>query len=124
MQLNYCEARGFLATNSQPSVRMSCFRCRSHQRKSRLTSQLTGLAAMGGGLVPVVSDLPSGIPEVVDNSNGFLVPINDAASYARGIVHLHEHRDELAAKSAAARHPIYFSPPMRVIRRLAMKFQH
>ena len=111
--------------------------------------------------------LPSGIPEVVNDSNGILVPIDDVAGYARGIIHLHEHPDELAAKSLAARsrveaefsveamtdrwlsvfpkkfstigdwpargkilaplparHPIYFSPPMRVIRRLAMKFQH
>jgi glycosyltransferase involved in cell wall biosynthesis len=64
---------------------------------------LSLLEAMGGGLVPVVSDLPSGIPEVVDSSNGILVPINDTDGYARGIIHLHKNRDELAAKSAAAR---------------------
>jgi hypothetical protein len=58
---------------------------------------------MGNGLVPVVSDLKSGIPEVVDATNGCLVPVNDVAGYARAIIHLHEHREELAAKSAAAR---------------------
>jgi hypothetical protein len=121
---------------------------------------------MGYGLVPVVSDLESGVSEVVDATNGVLVPVNDVEGYARAIVHLHQHRDELAAKSAAARarvktefsvgamadrwlaafptpvpvsewpnnwnikapltarHPIYFSPPMRVIRRLAAKFRH
>ena len=127
---------------------------------------LSLLEAMGEGLVPVVSDLPSGIPEVVNDGNGILVPIDDVTGYARGIIHLHEHRGELAAKSLAARarvkaefsveamterwlsvfskafpqigewpsrwkiqaplparHPIYFSPPMRVIRRLAMKFR-
>jgi glycosyltransferase involved in cell wall biosynthesis len=64
---------------------------------------LSLLEAMGQGLVPVVSDLKSGIPEVVDASNGCLVSVNNVAGYARAIIHLHEHRDELAAKSAAAR---------------------
>ncbi len=64
---------------------------------------LSLLEAMGCGLVPVVSDLKSGIPEVVDSSNGSLVPVNDVDGYARAIIHLHEHRNELAAKSAAAR---------------------
>lgn len=64
---------------------------------------LSLLEAMGHGLVPVVSDLKSGIPEVVNASNGMLVSVNDVAGYARAIIHLHEHRDELATKSAAAR---------------------
>jgi glycosyltransferase involved in cell wall biosynthesis len=127
---------------------------------------LSLLEAMGEGLVPVVSNLKSGIPEVVNEANGILVPVDDVAGYAHGIIHLHEHRDELAAKSAAARarvkmefsveamtdrwlsvfsktfpkidewparwkiraplaahHPVYFSPPLRVIRRLAMKLR-
>jgi glycosyltransferase involved in cell wall biosynthesis len=124
------------------------------------------LEAMAHGVVPVISDLESGIRDVVDATNGILVPVDDVAGYARAIVHLHEHRDELAAKSAAAharvktefsveamtdrwlaafhqnastigdwparwkiqppltvRHPVYFSPPMRVLRRLAAKFR-
>lgn len=64
---------------------------------------LSLLEAMGNGLVPVVSDLKSGIPEVVDASNGMLVPVDDVAGYARAVIHLHEHRAELAAKSTAAR---------------------
>jgi glycosyltransferase involved in cell wall biosynthesis len=127
---------------------------------------LSLLEAMGHGIVPVVSDLESGVSEVVDAANGVLVPVNDMDGYARAIVHLHEHRDELAAKSAAARarvrtefsvaamtdrwlavfpkeasaigywpadwkikppltarHPVYYSPPMRVLRRLAAKFR-
>jgi glycosyltransferase involved in cell wall biosynthesis len=127
---------------------------------------LSLLEAMGTGLVPVISNLASGIPEVVDATTGFLVQVNDVAGYAKAIIHLHEHRDELAAKSAAARvrvktefsveamtdrwlsifpkkiqavgrwperwkiqpplparHPVYFSPPVRVIRRLAAKFR-
>jgi glycosyltransferase involved in cell wall biosynthesis len=127
---------------------------------------LSLLEAMGHGLVPVVSDLESGISEVVNTDNGILVPVNDVEGYARAIVHLHEHRNELAAKSAAARarvckefsveamtdrwlaafpqnvrsigdwpadwkikpplvarHPVYYSPPMRILRRLAIKFR-
>jgi glycosyltransferase involved in cell wall biosynthesis len=124
------------------------------------------LETMGHGLVPVVSDLESGIRDVVDAGNGMLVPVNDVEGYARAIIHLHGHREELAAKSIAARervkkdfsveamtdrwlaafpqnlpavrawpttwnikpllaarHPFYFSPPMRVLRRLAAKFR-
>ena len=64
---------------------------------------LSLLEAMGHGVVPVVSDLESGIREVVDQSNGVLVPVDDLEGYARAIVHLDKHRDELVAKSAAAR---------------------
>jgi glycosyltransferase involved in cell wall biosynthesis len=64
---------------------------------------LSLLEAMGHGLVPVVSDLESGVREVVDGTAGLLVPVNDVSGYARAIVHLHEHREELAAKSIAAR---------------------
>jgi len=64
---------------------------------------LSLLEAMGAGLVPVVSDLASGIREVVDDSNGLRVPVQDTAGYARAIIRLHEHRTEMAAKSAAAR---------------------
>ena len=73
-----------------------------------LTSEFEGLPlslleAMGAGLVPVVSDLKSGVSEVVDITNGILVPVNDVEGYALAVIHLHQHRDELAAKSAAAR---------------------
>lgn len=64
---------------------------------------LSLLEAMGNGVVPVVSDLKSGIPEVVNQDNGVLVPVSEVAGYAEAIIHLNEHRDELAAKSAAAR---------------------
>lgn len=127
---------------------------------------LSLLEAMGHGLVPVVSDLKSGIPEVVDASNGMLVSVDDVAGYARAIIHLHEHRDELAAKAAAAHarvqkefsvaamtnrwlaafavltspsgawpkrwritapltagNPVYFSPPLRVLRRVAARMR-
>jgi glycosyltransferase involved in cell wall biosynthesis len=60
------------------------------------------LEAMAGGVVPVISDLESGVRDVVDPGNGILVPVDDVDGYARAIIHLHKHRDELAAKSAAA----------------------
>jgi len=125
---------------------------------------LSLLEAMAQGLVPVVSDLESGIREVVDDSAGMLVPTQNVSGYARAIIHLHEHRDELAKKSAAARlrvqrdfsvtamtdrwlaalpqvpspvepwpkrwqiagvlaagNPLYFSRPIRVLRRAAAR---
>jgi glycosyltransferase involved in cell wall biosynthesis len=136
-----------------------------------LTSDYEGLPlslleAMGHGLVPVVSDLKSGIPEVVDKTNGIVVSVDDVAGYARAIIHLHENRIELSAKSVAARTrverefsvgamtdrwlaaiplasssiekwpkswsikaplearvPLYFFPPMRVLRRMAVKLR-
>jgi glycosyltransferase involved in cell wall biosynthesis len=137
-----------------------------------LTSDYEGLPlslleAMGQGLVPVVSALKSGIPEVVDNSNGLLVAVNDVPGYARAIVQLHAGRDLLAAKSFAARvrvkrdfsvaamtdrwlavmpapqgsdeiwpkrwhiqgpllarNPIYYSAPVRLLRRAAVRLRH
>ena len=64
---------------------------------------LSLLEAMGYGLVPVVSNLKSGIPEVVDATNGWLIPVNQTQAYAQAIIHLHQNRQELVAKSAAAR---------------------
>ncbi|MEI9897542.1 MAG: glycosyltransferase family 4 protein [Chthoniobacter sp.] len=127
---------------------------------------LSLLEAMGYGLVPVVTDLASGIREVVDAASGFRIPVDDVAGYARAILHLHQHRDEFAAKSAAARARVaqdfsvaamtdrwlaaipataaggeawsnhwritaplevsgafHFSPPMRLVRRLAKRLQ-
>ncbi|MBW8010819.1 MAG: glycosyltransferase family 4 protein [Chloroflexi bacterium] len=53
-----------------------------------LTSEFEGLPlslleAMGQGCVPVVTDIPSGIPEVViDGENGFLIPVGDIDTFA------------------------------------------
>ena len=68
---------------------------------------LSLLEAMGHGLVPVLSDLESGIRELVNENNGLLVSIDDVEGYARAIVHLDKHRDELAKKSAAARDRVW-----------------
>ena len=60
------------------------------------------LEAMSTGLVPVASDLPSGIPEVVDETTGFRVATGDVAGFAEAIVRLHGDRAMLERKSAAA----------------------
>ena len=64
---------------------------------------LSLLEAMGQGLVPVVSDLESGIPEVVDKTTGRLVAVDNVAGYADAIVWLHRHRDEMQLLSQNAR---------------------
>ena len=76
-----------------------------------LTSETEGLPlslleTMGHGLVPVVSDLPSGIRELVDETNGFRIPAHELHEYMNAIIRLHLNRDELAAKSAAARNRV------------------
>jgi glycosyltransferase involved in cell wall biosynthesis len=63
---------------------------------------LSLLEAMGQGLVPVVSDLPSGIRTVVDESNGIRIALDHTAGYAEAIVRLHHSREELLAKSRNA----------------------
>jgi hypothetical protein len=57
---------------------------------------------MGAGLVPVVSDLPSGISEVVNDRNGIRVAINDEEGYAAAVLQLADDRQRMAAMSAAA----------------------
>jgi hypothetical protein len=56
---------------------------------------LSLLEAMGAGLAPVVSDLPSGIRELVDETTGKRVAPGNLRGYAEAIVWLHEHRGEL-----------------------------
>lgn len=63
---------------------------------------LSLLESMGAGLVPVVSNLPSGISEVVNERNGIRVAIDDEAGYAAGVVRLAKDRSLLAAMSAHA----------------------
>ena len=64
---------------------------------------LSLLEAMGSGLVPVVSDLPSGIRDVVDETNGKRVPPDQITGYAEAIVWLHAHRAEMKRLSEKAR---------------------
>lgn len=68
---------------------------------------LSLLEAMGAGIVPVVSDLESGIRDVVTPDCGLLVAVDDIPGYAKALIHLHRNRDELAAKRIAARAAVY-----------------
>jgi glycosyltransferase involved in cell wall biosynthesis len=59
--------------------------------------------AMGAGLVPVVSNLSSGVSELVDENTGKTVDVNDVAGYAKAIVWLHNHRQTMNDLSRNAR---------------------
>jgi glycosyltransferase involved in cell wall biosynthesis len=64
---------------------------------------LSLLESMGAGLVPVVSDLPSGISEVVNERNGIRVPITDEQGYVNAVLKLAEDRDMLNSYSNEAK---------------------
>lgn len=65
------------------------------------------LEAMASGVVPVVSDIDSGVPEVVDAGvNGLLPPVGDVAAFAEAIAWCDADRDRLESMSAAARHRV------------------
>ncbi len=73
------------------------------------------LESMAQGLVPVVSDIESGIREVVDSNNGIRVAIDDIPGYAKAIIHLHENRDALAAMRRSARDMVLKAFSVRVM---------
>jgi len=60
------------------------------------------LEAMAHGVVPVVSDLPSGIREVVNSETGILVNPENVDGYAAAILELDSDREDLAKKGLAA----------------------
>ena len=65
------------------------------------------LEAMATGLVPVVSDIRSGVPESVDQGDtGFRHPVGDIDGFAGAIQRLAEDRPQLERMSAAARQRI------------------
>ena len=64
---------------------------------------LSLLEAMASGLVPVVSNLPSGIPEVVNELTGYTVDVDKPEAYAAAIVRLARSPQEMMRKSVAAR---------------------
>ncbi len=63
---------------------------------------LSLLESMGAGLVPVASDLPSGISEVVNDGNGIRVPIHDEDGYAAAVIRLAREPELRAAMSVRA----------------------
>jgi glycosyltransferase involved in cell wall biosynthesis len=56
---------------------------------------LSLLEAMGCGVVPVVSDLPSGLAEVVNDSRGIRVSVGDVTAAAQAITELSQDRAKL-----------------------------
>jgi glycosyltransferase involved in cell wall biosynthesis len=64
---------------------------------------LSLLEAMGCGLVPVVGDLPSGVRDVVDDTTGKRVNVDNIAGYAEAIEWLHHNREEMHRLSHNAR---------------------
>jgi glycosyltransferase involved in cell wall biosynthesis len=62
------------------------------------------LEAMGAGVVPVLSDIRSGVPDLIaDGENGLLAPVGDPSGFAERIARLHADRAELQRMSLAAR---------------------
>ena len=65
------------------------------------------LEAGAAALVPVVSDLPSGIPEVVESGvSGYRPPVGDIAAFADAIVAIDRDRQRLESMSAAVRETV------------------
>ena len=63
------------------------------------------LEAGAAGVVPVVSDLPSGIPEVVDSGvSGYRPGVGDIGGFADAIAAIDRHRPRLEEMSASVRH--------------------
>jgi len=67
---------------------------------------LSLLEAMARGLVPVVSDLPSGVCEVVGSTTGRLVPPDNVSGYAEAILWLRSHGEEMGRLSRNAREAV------------------
>ena len=61
------------------------------------------LEAMSAGLVPVVTDLPSGVPEVVSEQTGFRISLGDTFGFAAAIKMVDKNRELLESMSRAAR---------------------
>jgi glycosyltransferase involved in cell wall biosynthesis len=70
---------------------------------------LSLLESMGAGLVPVVSNLPSGISEVVNDENGIRVNIDDEAGFAQGVIRLANHPELRCAMSRRASEQVRIS---------------
>jgi glycosyltransferase involved in cell wall biosynthesis len=63
--------------------------------------------AMGAGLVPVVSDIESGVPEIVEKGrSGDCPAVGDVAAFAEALAQLDRDRTRLEAMSEAARQTV------------------
>ena len=65
------------------------------------------LEAMGAGAVPVISDIPSGVPDLVESHvTGLRPPAGDVDGFVTAIAHLATDRAALEQMSASCRHLI------------------
>lgn len=76
-----------------------------------LVSQFEGMPialieAMACGCVPVVTDIPSGIPDLVTRETGYRVPIGDLRAFADVVEMLVAHPEVVREKQLAALHHI------------------
>jgi glycosyltransferase involved in cell wall biosynthesis len=65
------------------------------------------IEAMAAGLTPIVSDIPSGVPDVLDDEiNGVRPAVGDVAAFAAAIARLDRDRARLEAMGAKAREDV------------------
>jgi glycosyltransferase involved in cell wall biosynthesis len=64
------------------------------------------MEAMATGLVSVVSDIESGVPEIVDQATGFRPSVGDVGAFADAVQTLHNDRSKMNAMGVAARERI------------------
>jgi glycosyltransferase involved in cell wall biosynthesis len=69
-------------------------------------SPVSLLETMSAGLVPVITALPGGITDIVDENIGFAVAMNDNNAFARAIKILYEDRSLLMRMGAQCRQKI------------------
>jgi len=69
-------------------------------------SPVSLLETMSTGLVPVITALPGGITDIVDENTGFALAMNDNNAFARAIITLYEDRALLMRMSAHCRQTI------------------
>jgi glycosyltransferase involved in cell wall biosynthesis len=65
------------------------------------------LEAMGAGLVPIVSDIESGVSEVIESGvTGYRPAVGDTASFAAAVAELERNRGRLETMSRTARQTV------------------
>lgn len=60
------------------------------------------LESISNGIVPVVSDLPGGIRDIVSKDIGYRIPLNQLEGFTDSIRELHQDRDKLLEMQSAA----------------------
>jgi len=66
-------------------------------------SPVSLIETMSAGLVPVISKLPGGITDIVQQDIGYALPVDDNLAFAKAIAELHANRPRLAEMGARCR---------------------